>query len=433
MAAQPAIEAQPEPAAAESAPAAPEVAELPDEQAFEQLTGPERGNNWKQARARIAELNSKVSAFTAHQPVIEQINERGGWDTVQQYADLGQLLFSQVEDPNTGQIQLTAEPLIERLASESPNTLGEIVWKGIHQPSPWVDGETIGHTFVRDYLGLDPNLLETYRQIQSPADAQKFMAPGQVTADELAAIPDEFHDAYKSLTPQQRKELTYADEETLKAFLQDKADALQARKFIAEQNVAKEQAKQEQARQFKAMVQQRGQEIAQSVRDAVLSTAKQKLQAGATFSADADVNESVHNEAIQWAVQQCLADPALAQDSERSEKLYELSADAELRGDKIRASQYRLQADALAKKLEGRFLTNLTKRTAFWSKALGASRAAQQQQVEQARPRTEIASNNQPRPNQQTPTVGRGNGFMPTPQRMQQYEEMLRAQQMRNG
>jgi hypothetical protein len=80
---------------------------LPDEQAFEQLAGPERGQNWKQARARIAELNQQVQQFSSHQPVIEQIEQAGGWDRIQQHAELGSLLFSQIEDPSTGQINLT--------------------------------------------------------------------------------------------------------------------------------------------------------------------------------------------------------------------------------------------------------------------------------------------------------------------------------------
>lgn len=426
---------QSETPAAESVPAAP--AELPDEQAFEQLAGPERGQNWKQARARIAELNGQVQQFSAYQPVIEQIEQRGGWDAVQQYADLGQLLYSQVQDPNTGQISLTAEPLIERLASDSPDTLGEIVWKGIHQPSPWNEGETIAHTFVREYLGLDPNLLDTYRQIQSPADAQKYAPPGSVTAEELAAIPEQFHEAYKSLTPRQREELNLAgDDETKLEFLQDKADALQARQFIAQQNAEREQAKQAQAQQFQQRVEQRGLELSQTATDAALASAKQKLQTEAKLSSSEAHNEALHQEAIQWAAQECLKDPANAQDNDNASRLYTLSAEAELKGDKIRASQYKVQADALTKKLEGRFLNKLTGRVAFWSEVLGVSRQAHQQQVEQARPRAEVAASNTatPRQNQHTQTVGNGRGgFGWTPQQLEQMEASLKAQRMANG
>jgi hypothetical protein len=147
--------------------------------------------------------------------------------------------------------------LIERLASESPETLGEICWKGIHQPSPWYQGETILDTMIREQLGLDPRLIETYKLIQNPADAQKYMQPGKSPPKELATIPAEFHDAYKSLTPKQREELAFADQETQEAFLQDKADALQARQFITEQNKQKELAQQQYAQQFQQRVEQR--------------------------------------------------------------------------------------------------------------------------------------------------------------------------------
>ncbi len=420
----------PELQASETATDAP--VELPDEQTFEQLAGPERGQNWKQARARIAELNEKVNGFTAYQPVIEQIEQLGGWDRIQQHAEVGSLLFAQVEDPQTGQVRLTAEPLIERLASESPNTLGELVWKGIHQPSPWNPDETIAHAFLRDYLGLDPSLLDTYRQIQNPADAQKYFAPGQITPEELANIPPQFHDAYKSLSPKQREDFPYLDEATKSEWLQDKTDALQARQFIAAQNAEKEQQKQQAAELFQSRVEQRGRELGLEARNVALASARDKLKSDAVFSADAEVNEAFHSEAIQWAAGQLLADPASAHDDDRADKLYELAAEAELRGDKMQSSQYKLQADALAKKLEGRFLNMLTKRTAFWSKALGGARQVQQQQVEQARPRAEIASSNQsPGQNPRSQTVG--HGFAPTPQRLAQYEQMLRAAQMQNG
>ena len=416
--------------AAESVPAAPP--ELPDEQAFELLSGPERGNNWKQARARIAELNGQVQQYSPYQSAIQAIEERGGWDTVQQAADLGALLFSQVENPETGQITLSAEPLIERLASESPYTLDELVWKGIHQPDPYNPNQTIAHAFVRDYLGLDPSLLDIYRQIQSPADAQKYLQPGQVTAEELQGIPQEFHEAYRSLTPRQREEINLANEEARNDFLQDKADALKARQFIAQQEQDRQQQQQYAQQQFEQRVEQRGTELGQAMQNVVVGNARTKLQTEASLSADTEVNDTIHGECIQWAAQQVLADPSLAQDNDRADKLYKLSAERELRGDKFQAAQYKAQADNLAKKLEGRFLNYVTKRTAFWSKALGSARQAQQQQVEQARPRAEIAANNAPlRQNQGTQTVGQG--FQPTPQRMAQYEQMLRAAEMRNG
>lgn len=423
--------AQPDLQAADSQPAAP--VELLDEQAFEQLAGPERGQNWKQARARIAELNQQVSQHTRYQPVIEEIEQLGGWEQVRQAAEFGTQMFSQVEDPQTGKLRLSAQPLIERLASESPYTLDEIVWSGIHQPDPYNPQQTILQALMRDQLGLDPALLDTYKQIQSPADAQKYLAPGQVTPEELAAIPEQFHDAYKSLTPRQREELAlYGDDETKLETLQDKADALQARQFIAAQNAEKEQRQQQAAQQFETNVKARASELSSTSTQAALTSVREKLKTEARLSASESHNDALHSEAISWAAQELMADPGTARDSAKAGDLYELSAEAELRGDRIKANQYKMQADSLAKALEGRFRNHVTKRVAFWSEALGGARQAQQQQVEQARPRPEIAGSNQSaRQNQGTKTVG--TGFQPTPQRLAQYEQMLRASQMQNG
>lgn len=415
---------------AESVPAAP--TELPDEQAFERLTGPERGNNWKQARARIAELNSQVERFTPYQQAIEQMEQAGGWEQLQQSAELGSLLFSPVQDPQTGQTYFTAEPLIERLAQESPGTLGELVWKGLSQPSPWYSGETILDSIIQDHLKLNPALLDTYRQIQSPQDAQKFIAPGQITPEELAGIPAEFHDAYKSLSPKQREELALtSDEEVRREFLQDKADALQTRQFIAQQKQQEEQRRQQQAQEFQSRVEQRGDELGALVRDAAIASVREKLNTEALFHADKEINSALHDDVIQWSAQQLLSDPTSLQDNNRCDQLYRLSANAELRGDVIQARQYKVQADQLAKALEGRFRNLATKRVAFWSSAFGSARQAQQQQVQQARPRAEIAASNQAsRQNTPTQTVGKQNSFGFSPAQIEQYEQMIRARQM---
>ena len=423
-----ALQSSSEPEATDTAAVAPE-AELPDETAFEQLTGPERGQNWKQARTRISELNQQVQQFAPYQPLIEQIEQAGGLEAYQQQAELGALLFS-LQD-SEGRIHLTAEPLIERLASESPNTLGEIVWKGIHQPNPSNPEETIGHAFLRDYLGLDPNLLDTYRAIQSPEDARNFLAPGQITAEELANIPAEFHEAYKSLTPRQREELAMTGEDARNEFLQDKADALQARQFLAEQKAEQVRQRELAQQQFQQRVEMRGQELGNAARESAVSAARERLAAEVKFSPHEEVNDAIRGECIQWAIQQVLSDPTSKQDNDRAEALYGQAAYAELIGDRIQAQQLKLQADGLAKKLEGRFLNTLTKRTALWSKGFGDARQAHQQQVAQARPRAELATNAASSARiPASPNVGTSNGFGFSPQQLEQYEAMIRARQM---
>ena len=65
-----------------------------------------------------------------------------------------------------------------------------------------------------------------------------------------AAIPQHFQDAYKSLSPGQREEFSYMTPERQQEFLQDKADALKAREYIAQQEAAQAEARRQQEQQF---------------------------------------------------------------------------------------------------------------------------------------------------------------------------------------
>ena len=409
----------------------PEI-EFPDDAALQQMPATERQSNWQQLRTAYASAKSDAQAYAQYKDAIAHIEQVGGFERLQQQAELGSLLFSTIENPETGQAELTADPFIERLVSDSPGTLGEIVWKGLNQPSPWNPDETIAHTWFRDHLGLKPELLDTYRQIQTPQDAQKYLAQTNApTAEELAAIPQHFQDAYKSLSPGQREEFSYMTPERQQEFLQDKADALKAREYIAQQEAAQAEARRQQEQQFQQRVEQRGAELAQSVQSALMESAKQKLQAEARFSPDDNINGALHQESITWAAQKVLSDPALQRDSQRAEELYGLSARYELAGDRFKAQEFKMQADNLARKLEGRFRTALNERVAFWSTAFGQARSAQQQQIQAARPRPEIGANNATTSSaQQRPAGNAQQGFGFTPQQIAQYAAEIRARQM---
>lgn len=409
--------------------------EFPDDAALEALPASERQSNWQQLRNAYTSAKSDAEAYQQYKPHIESITEMGGFDRFQQQAELGGLLFSQVENPQTGQLEMSAAPFVERLASDSPDTLNDLVWQGIMKANPANPNESIGHSFLRDYVGLspDPKMLDFYRQFQTQQDVNQFLAQsGQVTSEELATIPEQFHEAYRSLTPTQRAEFELFSNDAVKQeYLQDKADALQARQYIAEQNAEREQARQQQAAEFNRQVEARGSEIAKGVQETLLNSVREKLKTDATFSAEEGVNSSIHDESIQWAVQKTLSDPALQQDSTRAEQLYTLSARAEMTGDKFKAQEFKVQADNLARKLEGRFRAALNERTAFWSKAFGVSRQAQQQTLQNARPRPELGASNVTQGSQQpNANAERREGFGFSSQQMEQYKAMMRARQM---
>ena len=126
-----------------------------------------------------------------------------------------------------------------------------------------------------------------------------------------------------------------------------------------------------------------------------------------------------------------LSDPALQRDSQRAAEMYGLSARYELAGDRFKAQEFKMQADNLARKLEGRFRTALNERVVFWSTAFGQARSAQQQQIQAARPRPEIGANNATTSSaQQRPAGNAQQGFGFTPQQIAQYAAEIRARQM---
>lgn len=394
--------------------------ELPDDQAFGQLPGAERASNWAKARARIAELNSQVAGLAPHQSTIEQLEQLGGFERLQQQAALADSLFSPSTDPETGEQMLdeqglpvyTAEPFIERLVSESPSTFGEIMWKGFDQPNPFNPQETVGHVFLRDRLGLDPALLDIYQQIKSPADAKSYMSQsGQIDPAELQAIPEHYHEAYKTLSPTLRDEVQLMSEEARDQYLMERQELLETRKFREEQQNAQKQAEAERQQAFQARIAERGQQLIQETAQRTITAAREKLKAELNFTSEEGGNDAIWDEIINQATIKVVNDPLLGKDNATAERLYNLAAHYELTGDRMKAAEAKVQADRLATKLTAHFNNAVTSRAAFWSKLLGVSRAAHQQQVNNAQPRVEIASRTSPQQRTNNPRTSQGQSF----------------------
>jgi hypothetical protein len=73
-----------------------------------------------------------------------------------------------------------------------------------------------------------------------------------VDPEDLKAIPQEFHDAFKSFTPEERKDLLDADERARTSYLSDRQEKLENRKWRDEQTRAAEEAKQTEAAKAEA-------------------------------------------------------------------------------------------------------------------------------------------------------------------------------------
>lgn len=403
--------------------------DFPDEQAFLQLQGVERADNWKRARTRIGELNQRVgelSQLESFRPVNESIEQMGGWERVEPLLQLANGLFTPaidpytnqpLTDPQTGLPQYTAAPFVEALAEQSVNTLGEVIWHALDQPID--DNDTFGHWVLRERFGLDPNLLSTYQQIQSPQQAAQYIArSGGIDPTELEGVEPSYHEAYKSLTPQLREEFQLMGEQAKAQMLEERKELLETRKFREEQKAEIADRKQRQQAQWEQRVRQAGEQSKAAARDRVINARREKLKADAMFFPETADNEVVWNEIINYGESRVGNDPSLSADLQRCNQLYDLEAYYQAIGDNWKAKQSRVEADRLATKLDGRFGNYVTERTKWWSTKLGSARSAQQQQVASAQPRIEIGasgSSSQPnsQPNLETPSNGQRFGLSP--------------------
>jgi hypothetical protein len=432
--------AQPEPKVGETVAVPSE--ELPDDQAFQQLPGEQRASNWSKARARIGELNQRVeqlSQLEPFQPVAQSLDEMGGWETVEPRLQLANQLFSPATDEqgnaivdNFGYPVYTPAPFVNSLAAESPQMLADIIWNAWEAPISG-SGETYGNWLLRN-IGLDPSLIETYKQIQSPDQArQHIVASGAIDPAVYEGIKPEYHDALKSLLttrPGLRAEWDLIGDDAKQELLEERKTNLEAQAFIQDRKSRDQQEDQQRQQGARERIEQAGNQLVDDAQQKTVNAQYERLQQTATFFSDAADNQVVWNNIIQSAAQKLETDPKLGADSVRASDLYKLSAQYEAYGDRFRAREARVQADRLAIKLSKAFGDAVTLETGVWSRRLGGVRAAQQQQIQSAQPRIEIGStggNPTPREQRQVPTA-------PTGQRFGYSDEMIeqRAQELRN-
>lgn len=417
--------------------------ELPDDQAFQQLPGEQRASNWSKARARIGELNQRVeqlSQLESFQPVANSIEEMGGWETIEPRLQLANSLFSQVVDPQTGEPAYddygypvySPAPFVEQIAAESPQMLGDIMWQAFHTPVNG-NGDTFGKWLLRS-IGLNPGLMDTYKQIQSPDQARQFIVgSGGIDPQILEGVNPEYHDALKSLfstRPGLRGEWDMISDDAKNELLEERKANLDAQAFIQDRKARDAQDDERRNAYREQQVEQAGAKLVQQVQDQTINANREKLQQTARFFADDGDNQIVHDMIIQKAAERLETDPKLSQDSQRAERLYRLSIQYEAQGDKFRARDTRAQADRLAIKLNKAFGDLVVSETGNWSRRLGGARAAQQQQIQDAKPRIEIGTtgaNPTPRESSTAPTP-------PPGQRFGYSDDMIaqRAQELRN-
>lgn len=418
--AQPAIE-QPNPATVAGG-----QDEFPDDASLQALPGPERASNWERLRTQYGELKQRVgqlSQLESFQPIHQSIEEMGGWESVEPRLQIANQLFSQAVDPQTGEPlyddqgypQHTSAPFVDSLAAESPQMMGEIMWRAFHTPLDG-NGDTYGNWLLRN-LGL--NLpLATYQQMQSPEDARNFtVKAGGIDPAVLEGISPEYHDAAKSLMatrPGLRQEWEHMSDEARSELLEERKQNLESQSFIQDRKARDQEDDRQRAAAAKERVEQAGANLVQTVQQQAINAQYERLKQTATFFTDPGDNQVVWDNIVAGAAKRLENDPKSGPDSQKAANLYKLSVQYDAQGDRWRAREAKVQADRLVIKLNKSFTDHVNAETGAWSRRLGGARAAQQQQIQEAKPRIEIGTtggNPTPQSGRHVPTPPRGQSF----------------------
>jgi hypothetical protein len=431
-------------AAQSAATPAESTPEWPEE--ISSLPGPEQRTNWQQLRERyqqthsqLGELTSKVEAFA---PIEQELTQLGGFEQIKQGYQLAQSLFAPVIDPATGEAQrdpqtglpaYSAAPFVEQMAEQGPQTLLEIAYRGMNMP---FGNETIGHVIMRDYLGLDPELLPTYQQIKSSNDAAQFLQnTGQVTAEQLALIPEPFHGAYKSLTPELRAEVDLMGDLARDQYLTERAELLETRSFREQQKAEIAQRQQAEATAWQRQIEQRGEQYISTARESALNEVREKLKADAAFFPDQADNDRIQT-LIQIEAKNALEkDTTFMAQSQQIADLYRRAAQCEANNEKYAALQAKTAADNLAGKLSRAYKSEVAKSVGYWSQRFSQARKGMDAARAEANPRAEFTRNGGQANGVHTPPAqgprppGAGRFFI-SEDRKQQIADQMKAAQM---
>ena len=170
-------------------------------------------------------------------------------------------LHSRVIDPVTQQEvpdRFTTRPFLEKLETDSPGTTDQLFSDLLTFQVQGPNGpETMVRNLVRSW-GLDPDRIEDYRNIDARVPSSGFVTP-----DQLVGIDPELHDAFKALSQVQREDILAMKDQGTNTYppaaleyLNDKAEALEARKFREQFAQQQETAKQEAQAKFEQETQE---------------------------------------------------------------------------------------------------------------------------------------------------------------------------------
>ncbi len=227
--------------------------------------------------------------FEAWKPVIEQIGDPA---QVQANQELFNLLYSPTNDPN----DYSTTPFLQRLEQDSPGSVDKL-YRDLTSFQTEIDGQrdTVVRHMVRSW-GLNPDNIEKYRQLEN---GQLPVASGIVNPEQLASIPAQFHEGFKSLPSQAQQDilaLSQSPEEsnrlTAQTYLQHAQNSVESQKFREQIQQQQEAQRKAEEAQLEQTIQTESEQAIEQITSEIYSSIHQSLASQVKISANEIENEA---------------------------------------------------------------------------------------------------------------------------------------------
>lgn len=192
-----------------------------------------------------------------------------------------------VVDPSTGLPVYDPSGFVDHIVNEQPAAAEAAFYELASRPIR-PGGPTMAQAFFQS-VGLDPARLDDYLAItKDPTLGANYGA--SIPADELETIPDNYHDLYKTLTPEERHRVQQMDDFEMSSFMREKETLRELQEFKQTVEQERQQREQSEIQAFWQDVENKQVEYANQLRAEGFASIQKSLTDQVQFSADPTIN-----------------------------------------------------------------------------------------------------------------------------------------------
>lgn len=315
-------------------------------------------------------------------PIVQQLEQIGGIETAYHAVDLASKLFTPqvdqlgqpVTDPYTGLPVTTTEPFVQHLAAQNWDTVLDMTEHLLSLPT--ATGEPLLAEVVRRVLGIDPNKLDLYRQVGSPADAAR-MGLLDIDPIELEDLPEKYHSTYTRLNGMQREAVQDPNlaQITREQMLEQYAQQHSWEDFRQSQEA--EIARQQQQREYEyaQQIESHGEQTANALYNAYAGGLAEEL-GKVTWSTDPSESQEIQSFIMDGVYTYITSHPGVQPLYSQAYELIKQASRYEAMGNRMQANQARVRAAGLAQQVAGHARIYMTRMVNRWQGRMASTNGA---------------------------------------------------------